>query len=100
MTNDECIAETTRELSQQRKRLRCLITEIDVYDRQLGRARAVLTMAQQLAREPSATIELQYPAADGWPSREQIDGLPEAAQSTALRIAELQQRLRQWDVLD
>ena len=57
-------------------------------------------MAQQLAHNPSASIELQYPSPDGWPTREDVEGLPDAVQSTAARIAELRERLRQWDVLD
>ena len=100
MTGAECIAEAVRELSEQRKRLRCLITQIETRDQQLGRARAVLSIAQRLADEPDATIDLQYPAQHGWPTPEEVGGLPETVKVVALRIRELEDRLRKWDVID
>lgn len=100
MTEAQCKSETVEELSQQRKRLRCLVTKAEKMDRELGKARTVITAALSVERNPLGEVEFQRPTLADWPGGADFEQLYQEMRDTAVRIRELHDRLRKWDVID
>ena len=88
--------ETIDELAEQRQRRSCLKAKADKYLREVVGAQEILgKLSTDRYQVKGAT-----PSAEGWPSYDDLVWLFDDLKDAEARIGQIQQRLREWGVID
>ena len=100
MTEDEAQnikLETMNELADLRQRSTCLTAKIEKFMEQTTSARETLGCALEGSTLP---IPSRQPSKERWPSFDDMQSTIEELRSAKERIRELENRLRQWKIID
>ena len=86
---------TIEELAEQRQRLSFLTAMADEYLQEVASAQDILR--RLASKEP---LEGNFPTASGWPSHDDLMQLNKDVRNAKERIKLMEQRLRDWGVID